>query len=142
MDQQPKPPRRLFGIIDLIGVTFFAALFGIPFLMNSLETKPVDPGSTSDAQSTSSDAGEAESNNAPAKRWSKSEFDKYIANRTKAQVRDEFGPPNSVDDDSDSWYYWHLPIYDTDASIQVRTTIIRFVGTTGSDDFAVGAKYE
>ena len=128
--------RRLFGIGDLIGVAALVGIIGGLYLFDRWES-----GQSSNYVRTEQEDLGTPASSEPARQWSKSEFDSYIANRTKAQVRDEFGPPDSVDDYDDSWTYWSIPVYDAEAGVKVHTTIIRFAGLAGSSDFAVGARY-
>lgn len=74
------------------------------------------------------------------KRFTKEDFDKYAYGRTKAQIRDEFGKPDTVEDSDDSWYYWHLPVYDATAGTH-PTVILRFVGENGPNDSVVQVRY-
>lgn len=139
MEQQPRPRRRLFGIGDLIGVTALVAIIGGLMLFDSWDRgRRVQVSYTPDQIEAPNSAPDG---SASPGRWSKSEFDKYVANKTKAQVRDEFGPPDSIDDVDDSWTYWSIPVYDAEAGVKVHTTIIRFAGMEGGSDFAVGARY-
>jgi len=66
------------------------------------------------------------------RRFTKQEFAQYIQGMTKADIRREFGPPLVVHDDTDSWFYSDLPVYDADAGIQVSLTI-RFMGLTPAE---------
>lgn len=65
-------------------------------------------------------------------RFTKQEFAQHIQGMTKADIRREFGPPLVVHDDTDSWFYSNLPVYDADAGIQVSLTI-RFMGLTPAE---------
>lgn len=69
---------------------------------------------------------------ASPRRFTKQEFAQHIQGMTKADIRREFGPPLVVHDDTDSWYYSDLPVYDADAGIQVSLTI-RFMGLTPAE---------
>jgi hypothetical protein len=60
---------------------------------------------------------------------------------TKAGIRDQFGAPDTVDDGSDSWYYWKIPVYDAEARTKVHTTVIRFSGLEGPTDSVVDVRY-
>lgn len=82
------------------------------------------------ATAYAADAGEAGA--WTPRRFTKQEFAQHVQGKTKADIRREFGPPLVVHDDSDSWYYSKLPIYDADAGIQVSVTI-RFMGLTPAE---------
>lgn len=66
----------------------------------------------------------AADNPSPAQKWTKTEFIQLVAGKTKAQIRAEFGSPDSVQ--GSEWLYFHLPVYDKDAGAQVGTTDITF----------------
>jgi hypothetical protein len=58
-------------------------------------------------------------------------FDRYAYNRSKAQIRAEFGSPDSVDESDDSWFYSSVnpSLAVTDPSAGTRVLVdIRFVG--------------
>lgn len=74
-------------------------------------------------------------------RYTKAEFETHVLNKTKAEIRSEFGPPLLVHDDLDEWFYGNLPVYDADAGIQVGVSI-RFAGLADGSDFVVGARYQ
>ena len=79
-----------------------------------------------------------------ARTFTKKEFDQYAFNRTKAQIREEFGPPDGIHDDIDEWLYIpsnkSLIVMDPDAGEQVSVSI-RFLGLDGSADTVVSVHY-
>lgn len=77
---------------------------------------------------------------APTKRFTKQEFAAYAETKTKAQIREEFGPPDFVHDDDDSWRYENLPIYDQEAGTQSAVTI-QFAGLDGPNDEVAIVRY-
>lgn len=80
--------------------------------------------------------------NGPKTQWTKSEFDSEAFGKSKAQIRAEFGKPDNVDDGTDTWYYWHLPVFDEAAGIQVHNTSITFEGLGGVDDRVAKVRYD
>jgi hypothetical protein len=74
------------------------------------------------------------------RRFTKQQFDAYVVMRTKAQIKDEFGPPDEVQDDTDSWVYFHLNVYDAEAGTLAGTSI-RFAGIDGPGDQVVSTSY-
>ena len=78
---------------------------------------------------------------APAPQFTKASFQTEVYGKTKEQIRAEFGKPDNVDDGSDSWYYWHLPVYDETAGIQVNNTKIKFEGIAGPGDMVAQVSY-
>lgn len=91
-----------------------------------------DP-ATSNQPSTAGYEGAA-GNAVDAKRFTKAEFSNYAYNRTKSQIRAEFGSPDAVHDATDSWMYTSLPVYDADAGTRVSVVTIQFAGLSGPDD--------
>jgi hypothetical protein len=73
--------------------------------------------------------------------WTKAGFDKYIQDKTKSEIRDEFGKPDAVYDDTDSWHYHDIDVQDPDAGTWVSGLTIRFAGIDGPKDFVVDARY-
>jgi len=73
--------------------------------------------------------------------WTKEEFDKYIQNKTKAEIHDEFGKPDAVNDDSDSWHYHDIDVQDATAGTWVSGLSIRFAGIDDKTDFSVDVRY-
>ena len=65
------------------------------------------------------------------------EFDAYARQRTKAQIREEFGSPDSVTESRDEWYYSsrseRLVVVDPNAGIQVAVNIVFTGPMTGED---------
>lgn len=73
--------------------------------------------------------------------FTKAEFDNAVFGKTKAELRQMLGKPDNVDDGADAWYYWHLPVYDENAGVQVDNTKIRFDGIAGDQDTAAEVTY-
>jgi hypothetical protein len=61
--------------------------------------------------------------------WTRDEFGAHVHGKTKAQIRAEFGSPDSSD--GDKWEHDHLDILDVDAGTHAHTAIIRFFETIG-----------
>lgn len=78
---------------------------------------------------------------AAQRQFTKQSFDRYVYNRTKEQIRAEFGTPMSVHDDSDTWVYSNLPIFDAEAGTREMVSI-RFAGIEGAQDFVVETSYQ
>jgi hypothetical protein len=107
-----------------------------------------DAKAASDASAAAESAAEAASAAATAaaaasseRRFTKVEFDNYAYNRTKAQIRAQFGPPLVVHDESDTWFYSSIQVFDPEAGTQAGVNI-QFAGMPGSDDFVVSVSYQ
>ena len=83
-------------------------------------------------------------NPASTRTFTKKEFDNYAFNRTKEQIREEFGPPDGIHDDIDEWLYistnQNLTVMDPDAGKQVSVSI-RFIGVDGPADTVASVNY-
>jgi hypothetical protein len=82
----------------------------------------------------------AQHNTAPTE-YTKASLRRAVDGKTKEQIRDMFGSPDNVDDPSNSWYYWHLPVYDEAAGTKVNNTKIMFDGFTASDTEVVEVSF-
>ena len=118
-----------------------AAIVSVSLALLGVFTLASPPPPAAPAEQTPYPHPDADADSPAARTFTKTEFDDYVYSRTKTQIRDEFGSPDTVDDDSDSWYYWHLPVYDRDAGIQVHTVVIRFSGIDGPTDFVASVRY-
>ena len=76
-----------------------------------------------------------------ARRFTKTEFSNYAFNRTKAQIRAEFGSPDVVQDGTDSWTYTSLAVFDADAGTRAQIVTIQFAGLSGPDDFVADVSF-
>ncbi len=74
---------------------------------------------------------------APARQFTTKQFDNYAFDKTKAQIRSEFGPPDTVIESTDTWYYssinHQLVISDADAGTRVDVWV-HFSGMDGADN--------
>jgi hypothetical protein len=73
-------------------------------------------------------------------RFSIAQFDQMVRDKTRAQIGDEYGPPDGVNDNGDSWLYYNLQVFDEDLGSRM-TVRIRFAGTGGPRDFVVVAEF-
>jgi hypothetical protein len=73
--------------------------------------------------------------------WFKEAFSAAVMGETKAQFRDDFGPPRSVEDSTNSWYYYNIPVYDRDAGTAARQVIVRFFAIDGPTEKVVEVRY-
>ena len=76
----------------------------------------------------------------PEPRVSMAQFDQMTRDKTRAQIEDEYGPPDDVNDNGDSWLYYNLEIYDEDLGNRM-TARVRFAGIGGPRDFAVVVEF-
>jgi hypothetical protein len=86
-----------------------------------------------------------QASDAPAtRRFTPQEFNQYVYQHTKAEVRTEFGEPDYVDENDDRWNYFaenkRLVVVDPDAGRKLNVQI-QFVGIGGPGDYASGAAY-
>jgi hypothetical protein len=72
--------------------------------------------------------------------FTKSEFEAEVLNKTKSEVRAEFGSPDNVYDNDDSWSYNNLPIYDADAGTHA-VVFIQFDGINDKTDAVAVVRY-
>jgi outer membrane protein assembly factor BamE (lipoprotein component of BamABCDE complex) len=100
-----------------------------------------EPESAPDAAQPAADAAASSEAATVQRHFTKQEFDRYASNRTKDQIRAEFGTPMSVHDDLDTWVYSNLPIYDAEAGTREMVSI-RFAGVDGPQDFVVDTSYQ
>jgi hypothetical protein len=77
-----------------------------------------------------------------ARHFTKQDFAGEVRGKTKEQIRDEFGPPGTVHDDTDAWVYYGLPVYDASAGTKVAFASIRFEGIDRADDRAVDVSFD
>ncbi len=76
--------------------------------------------------------------------FTKSSFEQYVLNKTKSELRAEFGPPDSVDEAHDRWYYlpFNKTLYVTDPDAGVRVgPLIAFFGVKGPSDAVVDVRF-
>ncbi|MBX9802938.1 MAG: hypothetical protein K2Y04_09265 [Caulobacteraceae bacterium] len=76
-----------------------------------------------------------------ARRFTKTEFSNYAFNRTKAQIRAEFGSPDVVQDSTDSWMYTSLAVFDADAGTRAQVVTIQFTGLPSPDDVVADVRF-
>lgn len=76
-----------------------------------------------------------------AKRFTKAEFSNHVYNRTKAQIRAEFGSPDLVQEYSDSWVYTRLAVFDADAGTRAQTVTVQFTGLPSPDDVVADVRF-
>ena len=76
----------------------------------------------------------------PEPRFSMAQFDQMARDKTRTQIGDEYGPPDKVDDNGDSWLYYSLDVYDEDLGNRV-TVRIRFAGIGGPMDFVAVVEF-
>lgn len=76
-----------------------------------------------------------------ARQFTKAEFSNYAYNRTKAQIRSEFGSPDVVQDYDDSWVYMNLAVFDAAAGTRAQTVTIQFTGLPAPDDVVAAVTY-
>jgi outer membrane protein assembly factor BamE (lipoprotein component of BamABCDE complex) len=116
-----------------------AAVAGIAIFGQSHNSAPTQTDEEA-RQEVLANRGMSDSNNL-VRHFTKAELDSAVFGKTKAEVRQMLGKPDNVDDGADAWYYWHLPVYDETAGIQVNNTKIRFEGIAGDQDTAAEVSY-
>lgn len=122
------------GIMIVAVVSWFN--FGQPRPAPSDYSQPVSAADTCGATGNGCSARPTQ-----ARTFSKEEFDTHVFQKTKAQIRAEFGSPDTTNDAQDEWVYFHLPVIDTDAGIQMKTVVITFDGEPAPDDAVALVRY-
>jgi hypothetical protein len=74
--------------------------------------------------------------------YSKAEMRSDLLHKTKADIRDEWGSPDQVHDDENSWVYIRLPVKDEDAGTPVFMTTIIFAPGDDGKERATSIDYE
>jgi hypothetical protein len=73
-------------------------------------------------------------------RFSMAQFNQIARDKTRAQILDQYGPPDEVTDYGDSWLYYNLDVYDDDLGNHL-TVRIRFAGIDGPMDFVAVVEF-
>ena len=68
------------------------------------------------------------------------QFNQIARDKTRAQIRGQYGPPDEVTDYGDSWLYYNLHVYDDDL-VNHLTVRIRFAGIDGPADFVAVVEF-
>jgi hypothetical protein len=118
--------------VGKVGVVVIAVFIGVILLADHHSQQGSDAAAVADVGGPVSDA----------RHFTKAEFDREVRGKTKEQIRDEFGSPGTVHDDSDEWVYYDVPVYDASAGTKVAFSSIRFEGIDGADDRAVDVSFQ
>jgi outer membrane protein assembly factor BamE (lipoprotein component of BamABCDE complex) len=122
---------KLFLIVCLM-----AELTGCDSAPNQQATAQASPASDFAAETPQATGGRA------ACQFTKTDLDKEVTGKTKAQIRAEFGSPLVVHEDDDSWYFGdRIAVCDAEAGTAVHASI-RFGGLAGPDDPVVDIGYD
>jgi len=144
-----KKATRLDIRSGLIGFTMGVVTAGavvVGLAKYSLEQTQDSSISDSQNDSTTDTAGAlGQGNNAqtaPHRAWKTDDFIVHVYGKTKAQVRAEFGSPDNFDSASNTWFYWHLDITDSQAGTPVRNTAIEFAEIGGDYDTVNDVRFD
>lgn len=118
-------------ILASLGIFFGATIIIGVIVVSVSQMAPPSP----DAYTTS------EPSDTPARRqFTKAEFSREVLDKTKAEIRAEFGSPDRVDEGPDAWVYVTLPIFDEAAGTKMGAEI-RFAGLEDDKDFVADVHF-